>query len=319
MKRYKNEKNIAIIILLILVVSLSGYILYDKIINNDKTIISSNNDELNQQENTINKNGISKDENGFENTYNDKNNNDNSQNQSDISNIENDDIKLYEEIIENNLLKLLGNNSLKDISNQDLLAIIFEMYKNEYGWKKEILLDDLIRIKEKSTLKNINIKYTKQLQDYTAAYNYQGSIIYELDSSNQKYIYQEVGHSRNNISIIHKELVNKYINNNEITLSYKFVFVRTTSNSVKTTPGYHYLYHSYDNILNYVNSLNGEKHFKEFSFLDMDEEIGRTLAYDKAKAYVIDNYDSIKNKLYTYTFVFSYEDNILILKDYYRE
>jgi len=313
------KKNIIITILSILVISLSGYILYDKAINNNnKTIINSDNNELKQQDNIVNNNQILPDKNPFENNYSDNDNN-NIQNQSNISEIKNNNIKLYEEIIENDLLKLLGNNSLKDISNQDLLEIVFEMYKNEYGWKKEILLDDLMQIKEKSVLKNTNIEYAKQLQDYTAAYNYTDSIIYEFDSSIQKYIYQEVGHSKSDISIIHKELVNKYINNNEITLSYKFVFVRTTSNSVKTAPGYHYLYHGYDNILNNVNNLNGEKHFKEFSFMDMDEEIGRTIAYDKAKSYVIDNYDSIKNKLYTYTFVFSYEDNILVLKDYYRE
>lgn len=312
------KKNITIIILSILVLSLSGYILYDKIINDDKKNIISNNDKLNYQENMISNDETSNDKNKFENTYNDKNNN-HAQNQSNHNEIKNDDIKLYDEIIETNLLKLLGNKSLKDTPNQDLLAIVFEMYKNKYGWKKEILVDDLIRIKEKSILKNTNIEYSKQLQDYTAAYNYTGSIIYELDSSNQKYIYQKVGHAKNDISIIHKELIKNNAKDNELVLSYKYAFAKTTSNSTKTTPGYHYLYHSYDNMLNYSNNSNGETHFKEFSFLSMNEEIGRTIAYDEAKTYVIDNYDSIKSKLYTYTFVFSYEDNILILKDYYRE
>ena len=94
----------------------------------------------------INNDETSNDKNKFENTYNDKNNN-HTQNQSNHNEIKNDDIKLYDEIIETNLLKLLGNKSLKDTPNQDLLAIVFEMYKNKYGWKKEILVDDLIRIK----------------------------------------------------------------------------------------------------------------------------------------------------------------------------
>lgn len=285
-------------ILLILILVLVGYIVYDK-------VLSDNNKEVIQNE-TTNNNVELKDEN---NNIAEENKQEDTDTTTNNTKSEEENIEIYENIIETNLLKLLGNKKLSEISNQDKLAMIFEMYKNEYGWKKEISKSDLNNVKENSILKNLDIEYTS-LNDYSMTTNHNASKLYELNNKN--YTYQNIGHKSNNIKIIHKELIDSNFDNNDIKLSYNFVFSKTEAKGASTTPGYHYLYYSYEDI-------NNNKHFKDFSFMDINEEIGNALAYDNAKNYIDDNYKDIKDKLYTYTFVFSNEENNIILKDYYRE
>lgn len=308
------NKNFIIILLLLLSISLSGYIVYDKVLNKeDKTITNSNKiDDLQNnnlfEENTTNKQEENKTETNNDSTKdnqddtNNENNLDNNQNIDEVNNIE---FEKYEEIIETQLLKMLGSKSLSETPNQDRLAMVFEVYNNKYMWKEKISISELEEIKRDSAIKNIDVEYTN-LADYNMSTNYNGSTFYQKNGG--IYEYSNTGHSEKDTSIIYKELVNSNVNNNEIQLSYKFIFVKTHIKSASTTPGYHSLY--YD--------LKGET-FKELSFLSIHEEAGKDIAYQKVKSYIIENYETIKDNLYTYNFIFTNENNNIILKDYYRE
>lgn len=288
------NKNFTITILFFLSITLSGYIIYDKVINKEtnETIISSHKND-NLKDNSI----ISNKEDEIDN-----NNLDNNQNINKLDNIE---LKEYEEIIETQLLKMLGFKSLSETPNQDRLAMLFEVYNNKYNWKEKISINDLEQVKKDSAIKSINIQYT-DLKDYNMSTNYTMSPFY--NKKGNTYEYSNAGHSENDASIIYKELINSNINKNEIQLSYKFIFARTHIKTASVAPGYHSLYYN----------LTDEP-FKEFSFTALYEEAEKDITYDKAKTYITQNYETIKDNLYTYNFVFTIEDNNIILKDYHRE
>lgn len=311
------NKNIIIIFLLLISISLSGYIIYDKVLNKDedKTLInqnktdalqSSNNntnkkDETNNSEEDTketNDNNINDDKEEINNSTNTLDNNQN------IDKVDNIEFEKYEEIIESQLLKMLGFNSLSETPNQDRLAMVFEIYNNKYNWKEKISISDLEEVKSDSAIKNIDVEYT-DLADYNMSMNYT-SPFYQKKGSTYKYT--NTGHTENDASIIYKELINSNINNDEIQLSYKFIFVRTHIKTASVTPGYHSLYYNLK-----------DQPFKEFSFMSLREETGKDITYDKAKTYITENYETIKDNLYTYNFIFTNKNDNIILKDYYRE
>lgn len=307
------KKNILIILLLLLSISLLGYIAYDKIlkkedneiiINSNKTdnLQNSNSSEENKNNEEEDKTEI-KDENINENQEDTNNNNLN--NDQNIEKTDNIELEKYEKIIETQLLKILGFKSISETTNQDRLAMVFEVYNNKYDWKEKITINELEEVKKNSAIRDIDVEYT-DLEDYNMSTNYKSSKFY-LKKGNV-YEYNNTGHKEKSESIIYKELINSNINNNEIQLSYKFIFAKTYSKSASTTPGYHSLYYNLK-----------EKEFKEFSFMDIHEEAGKDIAYNNAKVYITENYKTIKDNLYTYNFIFTNEDNNIILKDYYRE
>ena len=304
-------KNIVIIILSILLVSLSGYIVYDKSSNELHEPIINTNKVDNLQGSNNNSNETNKKEedkmeinNDNETNKQEEINNDlnNSQNIEQIDNVE---FEKYEEVIETELFKMLGFKSLSETPNQDRLAMVFEVYNNKYNWKEKITISELDEVKKNSAIRNIDVEYTN-LTDYNMSMNYKSSPFY--NKKGNVYEHNNAGHKEKNMSIIYKELINSDVNNNEIKLSYKFIFAKTYIKKSSTTPGYHSLHYNLK-----------DKEFKEFSFMDIHEETGKDIAYDKAKSYIIENYETIKDSLYTYNFVFINEDNNIILKDYYRE
>lgn len=293
------KKNIIIIILSILVVSLSGYIGYNKFINLEEssTIIINNSQSIEDNLDNNNQTDISdnKEENNENNIQNDSNNNSNDE----TNNIS---LKTYENIITNDLAYLLGKKSLSELTNQDILRMLFEIYKNQYGFPSSFDKTELNNIHSNSVLRNIEIKH-ENFSDYSILYDYSSSPLF--DYNNNVYTYANTGHSYESVKIINKELVEQSEKDNEITLSYKFVFLKQSEDM----PTYLKLYYT-------INDIKNNNSFKEYSYYSINDEASHYITLENIKKYIKNNYDSIKNNLKTYNYTFKIENENIILKEF---
>lgn len=299
------KKNIIIIILSILVISLSGYIIYDRIIETKEKLTIKTNENKTKEDGVV---PTEKEDNLDNNNQIDVSNNkeeiyDNNQNNNTSNNESNSiSLKIYENIISNDLSYLLGKNSLSELTNQDILRMLFEIYKNQYGFPSSFNKTELNKIHNNSVLRNIEFTH-ENISDYSILYDYHSSPLF--DYNNNTYTYAKTGHSYQSVKIVNKELISQSEKDNEITLAYKFIFLEQTENM----PTYLKLYYTIDDIKN-------NKSFKEFSYYNITDEAGYYITLDNAKNYIKDNYDSIKNNLKIYTYTFKVENDNIILKDF---
>ena len=306
------KKNVIIIILSILLISTSGYIVYERV-TKETTIVNTNQNESYKDSSNYkpsdngllnNQTDISDDtKDDISDIKKDEESNDNESSNSNKTNII--PLKTYESIITNDLSKLLSRNSLSELTNQDKLSMLFEMYKKEYGFREFFSKEDLNNIHKNSVLSNLEVKHEK-INDYSIVNDYSASTLFDYD--NETYRYANTGHSYENLKIINKELVEKSEKGDEITLSYKFIFLTQTSNK----PVELKLYTSIDDIKN-------NKVFEKFSYYDINDEASYYMTIDKSKMHVKLNYDSIKDNLKIYTYTFKIEDNNITLANFYTK
>ena len=125
------SKNIVIIVLSILVVAFGGFIVYDNFFNESTNNIVNNG--------SVNGNNNKKD-----------------------NTVYTDNVKLnqFENVIESELSGIEAFNSLNEVSNENKLILLYNLYKkNTKNTSETFKKSDLEKVKENSSLANIDITY----------------------------------------------------------------------------------------------------------------------------------------------------------------
>jgi len=289
MKNKENIKTIILIIILLIPTIVVGYTLGKGI----KSVLSDN-------------------------KKNDEEIKENVQNKDDDNQVEEDNIiqnesreyneEYFEDIIEYDLGALLNKNTLNELTNQEKLRILISLYQGEkYG---TIKVDDLKKIHENSIIKNLKVTYT-DVYDYYTKFSSdekgEREIGYKYNKETETLTYTGVlGHGALGVAnIIYKDLISFEIDDNKYTIKYKFVFGNTSGDG----PTPYTLYYSG------IDAYNDKNSFKKFDYDDCIDEFCSDYE-TPAVNYIKDNYDKIKNKLYTYTYEFEVEDNNLVITKY---
>ena len=219
--------------------------------------------------------------------------------------------KDFEKIIEDDLGILLEKNSLADITNEDITAWAFNKSKYNYStnsfeskYLEDIITDSVFRNNEyeltdiyqvrgnyadihlSDSLKCFTLKGTRYINDETCGSSGLGATPYVT-----KFVY-------------FKQEKNRYI------ISAKSIFT-----TILSGPDDIRLYSSYEKArkASLDNSFNNLS-FKTFTMKENGDDL--IVPYDDVDKYINENWNTIKDKLDTYTYIFEVENNEIVLKDF---
>lgn len=268
------SKNIVIILLSILVVAFGVFIVYDKFINESTNNIVNNgnvNGNNNKKDNTV---------------Y----------------------IKLnqFENVIENELSGIEAFNSLSEVSNENKLILLYNLYiKNNKNTSETFKKSDLEQLKENSSLANIDITYDN-ICDMYGIYTIDNSKVgYKYDKNNETYTYTgELGHGGVTEGIIYKKLIDYKYQDGKYVLEYNYIFYNGGSLMDKEDTDIYYT----------VSDLFDGKSIKTFN--NNKNELAMYNQFD-AISYIKNNYSELESKLKIFAYEFEIINNKIVLSNYY--
>lgn len=216
-----------------------------------------------------------------------------------------------ETIITEQLHSLVNKNSLQELTNQERLRILLNLYlKNNNLSEEPIKVEDFKKLHETSVIKDLDVTYVDIYDTYTSFSedekgNRDSYLIYN-EENNTYEVNPHVGHGAPiTAAIVYKELISFEENNNEYTIKYKYVFGNTSGDG----PMPYTLYYRG------IDAVNKTNPFKEFDYSDCTGEYCSDYR-SPALNYITSNYDNIKNHLSTYTYTFKVEDNNLVITSF---
>lgn len=275
----KQVYNIAIIVLLVLILIVGVIILLD--MNGYSVFNKDNDDDKNnkEQKETIDPSELNK-------------------------------IAELKRIIEEELWILGGKNNINEITNHDKLLMAKKIYCNNHPYYSDTTcykdktntttltsfkFDNLNTVYENSSISNLgslkaeNIKCSLGHNEWT------------YDNQTKTYSYTALGHGGFSIEPAYKKLINFTNNNNEYTISYKYIWTYSTE-YIKYP-----LYSSYDiNEENYINDVPME-------YVDPIEGV-ETMTVEE---YIESVYKSMEDELDTYNYVFRKTNGKMKLINFY--
>lgn len=271
------SKNIVIILLSILVVAFGGFIVYDKFINESTNNIVNNGN--------VNGNNNKKD-----------------------NNVYTDNVKLsqFVSVIESELSGIEAFNSLNEVSNENKLILLYNLYKkNNKNTSETFKKSDLEQLKENSSLANIDITYDN-ICDMYGIYTIKKDIVgYKYDSNTETYTYTgELGHGGVTEGIIYKKLIDYRYQDGKYVLEYNYIFYNGGSLMDKEDTDIYYT----------VTDLFDGKSIKTFN--NNKNELAMYNKFD-AISYIKNNYSELESKLKTFTYEFEIINNKIVLSNYY--
>jgi len=249
-----------------------------------------------------NNNDIPKEEN---NVNNENDNHNNSQNE------EKYNPEFFNEIITTQLQSLFNKKSLNELTNQERLYLLLQLYRNQndYEYSENIKVEDLRVVHQSSIIKNLSINYTDIYDRYTSFVSDEKGnmeIAYKYNPASDNYTNTGLGHGGNIVAKpLYKELMQFTNKDNTYTIEYKYVF----GNSYGDGPTPYELYYSG------IDAYNEKNSFKKQDDNDCTGEYCTDYETPMIE-YIENNYDQIKNKLSTYAYTFKLDNNQLIITSF---
>ncbi len=212
-------------------------------------------------------------------------------------------------IINNELFVLNPYTGLDKLTNQDKLDVaVKKLCGNIY-----YCIDDIksyIDTFSSTNLANAYIKTSLAKFNYTdedvkcPAANYEHSI-WKYDNVYKKYTYVEPGHGANSIAIAFKKIVSFTKNGNEYKISIKYAWYKS---ALSDGPANVYAFATYMDAKNNTNSIYmiATNRVEAINY-DVESEFNK---------YFTDNYETYKDKIPTYNYVFEYQNNQLYLTNF---
>lgn len=278
----KNEKKVGlitlVIVLVLVIIGLGGFIIYDKVLQKNKTENNNSNSEINNTTNSNEKN---------------------------LSEAK----KAIETIVEEELYVLWNKNSIDEISNQEKLQIALERYAKDNNLDLLLYQPEVVSAKElensyyKTSCSN-NPLVHQNIYLYNKVFS-STDVLYTYDANTKTYNVNPVGKGMIKIEPTYSKVIDfKIVNENNYSISYQYLFTWINHGDVDNN-----VYFSYNDA---KNQVNGIKVFDINGTLNSYDEL--KLQLDE---YVEKNYDKIKDKLITHNYEFSYESGKYNLKKFY--
>ena len=205
---------------------------------------------------------------------------------------------------------LLGKDSINNIDNNDMLYYIYSEYlSDKYKMSDGVSFtrDDVKRAFNESVFSNRSY-IDSDIIDRKYGDN---ANIWKYDSSSGTYSYNSLGIGGIVVStnIVYTYNVDSYVEDGKYVIVNKYLFSNSYAEVTGNDSSKVYIYGDYN------SAVKG-------SCMDCDS-IGRDLteldsvfSSEDIDRYAISNYDSIKDKLDTYTYVFENKDGHFVLSDY---
>lgn len=222
-------------------------------------------------------------------------------NQVDNSLASNYKLEDFTKIIEEELGFLESKKNYKDLTNKEKNHWLYLL--SHYPLDL-LTTDTLENIRKNSSLREMEVEYDDVYAIYEG-YEISDTLERTLDKESGKYTDVLGGHGAISISGT-PFLYDFKIDNDQYIISYKYVFIQ----DVGQGPADLNIHYTYE------NAVNRENKIKVFSPTETNYDMN--LLYMMAKNYIEDNYESFKDKLETYNYVFEIHDGNIVLVDFYR-
>ncbi len=211
-----------------------------------------------------------------------------------------------EAIIAEELWILGGKNNINEITNHDKLEMAKRIYCNNSTYFVQstcykdkanttelttFTFDDINTIYEKTSISNLGNLKAENIKCSTDTHD-----VWIYDNQTKAYSITPDGHGANTIEPLYEKLINFNNDGSQYTISYKYVWT-VTSESV----GSYELYSSYDvSTKNYITRV----------------EFGPEEGFD-VEDYMNNNFETMKDKLDTYNYVFKKTNGKIELVNFY--
>ena len=209
------------------------------------------------------------------------------------------------------LLILLDKDNLNELSNREIISYVYwEYIFDAKNIKDEISQEEVKNAFDKSALSDLSYEDG----DMYYLTSYKDDVIMKYDADSKKYITPDIYASLSNETagetmIAYTYNIDSYVKDNKYVIKNKYLFVNlfNLGGGTKTST---YVYGNYKNAKNDIENgeVNATNYVHKFdvNFIDFKE----------MEPYALKNYDSIKDKLDTYTYTFEKKDGHFVLTDF---
>lgn len=197
------------------------------------------------------------------------------------------------------------------MSNENKLVLLYNLYKkNNENITETFKKSDLEKVKENSSLANIDITYDN-ICDIYGIYTIKKNIVgYKYDKNTETYTYTgELGHGGVNEGIIYKKLIDYKYQDGKYILEYNYIFYNGGNPMSKEEVDIYYTV--LDLLKMDILSVESIK-----TFNNNKNELAMYNQFD-AVSYIKNNYSELESKLKTFTYEFEIIDNKIVLSNYY--
>lgn len=205
---------------------------------------------------------------------------------------------------------LLGKDSISNIDNNDMLYYIYREYLSD-KFKTNVGVsftrDDVKRAFDESAFSNKSYNDSDIIDR-----NYgDNAIIWKYDSSSGTYSYNSLGIGGSVVStnIVYTYNIDSYVEDGKYVVVNKYLFSNSYAEVTGNDSRVAYIYGDYN------SAVNGSKDYDK-SASDYVTKLDSVFSSEDVDSYAISNYDSIKDKLDTYTYTFENRDGHFVLSDY---
>ena len=210
----------------------------------------------------------------------------------------------------NGLSFLLSKDNINDMDNNDKLYYVYKEYLSDtYNHSEGVTFtkQDMKKAFEKSVLSELN--YTDSDIEYS---NYGNSIvIWNYDNNSGTYSYNQVGLGGvvTSTNIVYTYNIDSYVKDNKYVVVNKYLFANGYSSAIGNDSNTSVLYGNYNSAVSGSNDY--DKNASNYV-----TKLENVYSNDDIKNYAMKNYDSIKDKLDTYTYTFEKKDGHFVITDF---
>lgn len=205
---------------------------------------------------------------------------------------------------------LLGKDSISNIDNNDMLYYIYREYLSD-KFKTNVGVsftrDDVKRAFDESAFSNKSYNDSDIIDR-----NYgDNAIIWKYDSSSGTYSYNSLGIGGSVVStnIVYTYNIDSYVEDGKYVVVNKYLFSNSYAEVTGNDSRVAYIYGDYN------SAVNGSKDYDK-SASGYVTKLDSVFSSEDIDRYAISNYDSIKDRLDTYTYTFEKNDGHFVLSDY---
>ena len=215
-----------------------------------------------------------------------------------------------------NLSLMLSKDSLSDVTNDDILYYLYDKYlRDSYEEKEGVTFtkEDMAKAFKESALSDRS--YTDG--DIVYSFNGNKATIWKYDSNSGTYSYNPAGLGGfvTDTMIAYTYNLKSYVENNKYIVVNKYLFTNSFAPDVLGDNIY-----SVSSVLygNYNSAISGRDSYDKnaTNYVTKLDNIYAPYNMEDVEEYAINNYDSIKDKLDTYTYTFEKKDGHFVITDF---
>lgn len=213
-----------------------------------------------------------------------------------------------EAIVTSELGFLNGKTSLDQVTNQEKLHLAITLYAKAHPSASGVYVRTITASEVDNTLSRASISTDGLVHESIKCTAATTPVHNEYDYDSKTKTYSNANHGghgiEKQISAIYSKASNFKQDNNQFSITYKYVFGVLREFGAGDSP----IFGTYSDAENETNAIH--------VFKAANDEIGSSVSIDDQKSYIENNYNSFENKLSAYTYTFKKTDGKIKLVDF---